>query len=260
MSSEAWVEARRVARRLSNTGVENAFGDRTNYLHDFWERVNAYLRNANIDKRAKAIGPDLSFLVYEIAVSENDSWTEMLWSYETDLRIWEEMLRPISPAGEQVEPLKILTHLVSPSAPTIPAFSGVDRHYTFLNTTELYCLEEFFFNHTDGAEFGPFTYSAIDMQDVIDGSVDEEFDLIRLWSWSVVRPTRQVVRKFLDSLRVGGVIVINDASNLNQIYDNSAKAHYSPYYDMAKYIARDERFVTYHMPHNIGVIVARRIQ
>lgn len=256
---DAWVEARRVARMLSTTGVEDAFHDSNNYLNDFYRRANAYLNTVNIDRRAKAIGPDLSFLVYQIAESENDSWSEMLWSYETDLRIWEELLRPISVDGSPVEPIDILTHLVSPSLPTIPGLNGTDRHYTFLNTNELYCLEEFFLNHPDSEQFGEFNYSAIDLQDIVDGHADGRFDIVRLWSWMVVRPTPSILKLFLNAVKVGGIIVINDASNLNQIYDNSTKAHYSPYFNMGKFIAKDERFVTYHLPTNIGTIVARRV-
>jgi hypothetical protein len=217
------------------------------------------LNTVNIDRRAKAIGPDLSFLVYQIAESENDSWSEMLWSYETDLRIWEELLRPISTDGSPVEPISVLTHLVSPTPPTFSGLNGIDRRYTFLNTTELYCLEEFFFKHSDSAQFGEFSYDAIDLQDIADGLADGQFDIVRLWSWMVVRPTPKMLRKFLDSVKVGGVFVVNDASNLNQIYDNSTKSHYSPYFDMGKFVADDERFVTYHLPTNIGTIVARRV-
>jgi hypothetical protein len=254
---DAWVEARRVARELSRTGIEDAFHDQNNYLNDFYRRVNAYLDSVNVDRRAKASGPDLSFLVYQIAESSNDSWSEMLWSYEMDLRIWEDLARPI-PSGD--EPFKILTHLVSPTLPTIPGLNGTDRKYTFINTTELFCLEEFFFNHPDSQQFGSFDYECIDQQDILTGEHDGSFDFVRVWSWLVVRPTTTLLEKYMDSVKVGGFFVVNDASNLNQIYDDSTKAHYSPYFNMGKVIADDDRFMTYHLPMNIGAIVARRVR
>lgn len=258
--SDAWVEARRVARRLSRTGLEDAFGDRNNYLGQFYARTIEYLETANIDRRAKAIGPDLSFLSYQIGASENESWTEMLWSYESDITIWEDILRPIPQDGSAVEPLKILTHLCTPSRPVHPTLAGDGREYTFINTTELFCLEEFLFKQPDSQGLGPFVYSMVTQQDILNGEVDACFDLVRIWSWLVVRPTRSILKKYMDSVKIGGLLVINDASNLNQIYDNSLNAHYSPYYDMSKHVANDERFVTYHLPHNVGTIVARRVR
>lgn len=253
------VEARRTARVLSNSGFDDVFTATTSLLHDYGSRVIEYLDTANIDKRTKVIGPDLSYLIYHIAHTPTSAWSEMLWGYEVDLHIWEDLLRPIPINDQSLEPLKVLTHLVSPHETVLKGFTDGTRNITLVNTCETSHLEDFLFNHPDTQHLEALSYSVVDQQDVLAGTVDSTFDLVRIWSWLVLKPTTTLLSKYMDSVKIGGVLVINDSANMAAMLHNSDKVHYSPYYDIGKFVAMDNRFVTYHLPHNIGTIVAKRI-
>ena len=255
--TEKWVLTRRLARSLSRTGLENIFGPEPGYVNDYFGRCVSRLRQMNLDDRAIVARTEMSTFVYGVAYDANPAWVEMLWSHTAMVQLWEDLL---APAEGSVSPLKILTQLVTPSPTVMSELSNNNRDYTFINCADTSFLENLMFSNPDAQHFGDLKYSVIDQQDIIQGQADDEFDLVQVWSWLLHKVNFSSVTKFLDCVKVGGVFVVTNPSDIYTLYESPDTAHFWPHYWLSKHIAQDERFVTYHIPHEVGVIVAKRVR
>lgn len=253
--AEDWGQARRLANILSNSGLEDIFHDHLGYVNDYFGRVSAFLDAANVDKRNVAFPTDLSNFVYPIAHDCAPAWADMLWSNTYCVQIWEDIVCGMVPG----QTTQILTQLITPAPEAMKAMSGTDRHYTFINNADLRFLEEFMFNHPDCAQFGELSYSVANQQDIEAGETDGMFDLVRVWDWAAIKATKTLIGKLLDAVKPGGILVINNASDEYSLYSSLTTAHWLPHYAVSRLICEDARFRTYHVPFEVGMIVAKRI-
>lgn len=253
--AEDWGQTRRLANLLSSTGLEEIFHNHTGYVNDYFGRVVNFLNSANIDKRNVAFGADISNFVYLIAHDCSPQWADTMWSNTYCVQLWEDILSGIQPGTKT----QILTQLVTPAPDALKAMSGDDRHYTLINGIDVRFLEEFMFNHPDGEQFGDLSYSVVNQQDIEAGETDGMFDLVRVWDWISIKVTRQLIKKLLDAVKVGGILVINNASDEYSLYSNPNTAHWLRHYDVSRLICEDSRFRTYHIPFEVGVVVAKRL-
>jgi len=257
--SNSWVEKARVARLLSRTGTEDIFFKDGDFIQDFFKAVADHHNRAGVDRRAIATGEDFEFTRYEIFVDPLDGFAEMLWAATASIHIWDDILRPVPKDGEPVVPLQILAHDEVMVDSRIQSMVDGTCHYTFINETDLFRLEEFYFPSEHARQFGDAPYSVINIQDIMAGEKDGFFDVVRLNSRHIMLTSNKVLGKYMDSVKVGGIMFLNEMSGFTRIYDDSMKMHLSFYYEPSKYIKSREDFITYHVPHELGIVIAKRI-
>lgn len=255
----SWAERASVAQRLSRTGTEGFFYAESEGNQDYFRQVIAHHLRANIDKRAIATGDDFEFARYEVFENPQDSWAEMLYLAAASIHIWEELVKPLPSEVGTRAPLEVLTHDEVPLDKRTQSMVDGTCNYTFLNETDLFRLEEFYFNAEYCSKFGDIPYSVIDFQDILAGDADGRFDLVKLNCRHVISTNTKMLGKYMDSLKCGGIIVINEMSGVTKLYDDGLRVHQSLYYDASRYVASREDFITYHIPYQLGLIVARRI-
>lgn len=257
--SNSWVERSRVARMLSRTGMEETFFANSGNVQDYAQSVVDHHTNAGVDKRAIAVGEDGEFVLYDWFVSPVDSWAENLWAAASSWKVWEDALKPISPDGSPVTPPEILTYITLPLDDRTQSMADGDRRFTFINQSELFNLEEFYLNSDYATRFGELSYSAINVQDIMSGEKDGFFDIVRIHSSHVIRTDTKLLGKYMDAVKIGGVFLLNEVSGYTDLYKDSLKLHLSVYSDIGRYVTSRSDFISYHVPLDMGMVVARRV-
>lgn len=258
MSNE-WVERARVAREFSKTGSEDSYFKEYGPNQDYFRNVAEHHINAGLDKRSIATGEDFENVRYEVFVSPLDGFAEMLYASASSIHIWEDLLRPIGALGPEQKPLQVLTHDEVATDRRTQSMADGTCHYTFINESDLFRLENFYFNSEHVQQFGEIPYSAIDIQDIYSGAKDGFFDLVKLNSRHIMSVDNKLLGKYMDAVKLGGVIFINEMSGFTKLYDDSLKIHQNIYYDVSKYITSRDDFLSYHLPYQLGMVVARRV-
>ncbi|MDA0898413.1 MAG: hypothetical protein O3A30_03955 [Bacteroidetes bacterium] len=239
--------------------MEETFFANSSNVQDYAQSVVDYHTAAGVDKRAIAVGEDGEFVTHDWLAAPVDSWAENLWAAASSVKVWEDVLKPISPDGSPVAASEILTYITTPLDDRTQSMADGDRNFTFINHSELFYLEEFYLNSDYVSKFGPLSYSAIDVEDILAGEKDGFFDIVRIHSAHVVRTDTKLLDKYMDAVKVGGVFLLNEVSGWTDLYKDSLKIHHSYYSDIGRHITSRSDFITHHVPLDMGMVVARRI-
>jgi hypothetical protein len=169
----------------------------------------------------------------------------------------ENMIIDMSDTGST---LKIL----SPSRITHPVFfngaGDTGREYTFVNNWNLHHFEQFALTQPSvAAKYPDARYSVVDEQDILDGSLAGTYDVIRSTPIGFFGPNTKLLDAYLDTLKVGGVMIWFESSEWTSIYANGlARTHTSFYTRFAKHLAAKTNFTVYHIPMEHGVTVCKK--
>ena len=154
--------------------------------------------------------------------------------------------------------------ILSPSRVTHPIFfnhvGDTRREYTFVNNWNLHHFEQFALTQPSvAAQHSDTRYSAVDEQDVLNGSLSGIYDAVRSTPIGFFGPNTKLLDAYLDTLKVGGVMIWFESSEWTSIYANGlARTHTSFYTRFAKHLAAKTNFTVYHIPMEHGVTVCKR--
>ena len=246
--SSHWFETSRIAQELSNSPDLDA-----EVVGDYSTSVLAHYDAINMDRRSIAISDDYSLIQYETYQNPDPNWTAVMWMAYTV----ENMIIDMLDTGDT---LKIL----SGSRITHPLFftevGETGREYTFVNNWNLHHFEQFALTQPSvAANYSDARYSAVDEQDILDGSLSGTYDAIRNSPIGFFGPNTKLLDAYLDTLKVGGVMIWFESSEWTSMYANGlAKLHTSFYARFAKHLAAKTNFTVYHIPMEHGVTVCKR--
>lgn len=249
------LERLRVAREFSRMGLVGEDHINNELIQDYNEAVLNYYSTLNLDRRLLAVGEDPAIFLRDLIAPSTPQWND--FTFGTALA--QVFLEQILVKQGATEPLQILSYQLVPHEERIEALKATDRHFTYVNDWMLAEFEEFYLNSPLFTSAQPVSYSAINVQDILDGQADESFDLVKLWGLQVVRTNTKLLDKYMDATKVGGVFQVYDSSGSGGLYEDSLKVHKNIVTDLNKHIKSREDFVVFHIPFQDGITIAKRI-
>jgi hypothetical protein len=255
------LERLRVAREFSRLGL-GPTDDHLNHetIQDFNQAILDYYNTLNLDKRSVATGEDPAIFLRDFIAPSTEQWNDFTFGTALMLTFIEEILVESNPiSGNTDNPMQVLTYQLVPHEQRVRQLASADRHFTYVNDWMLSEFEEFYLNSPSFTPEQPISYSAVDIEDILAGDVDEYFDLIKLWGLQVVRSDTRLLDKYMDATKVGGVFCVYDVSGSGALYTDSLKVHKNIVTDINRHIKSREDFLVYHLPVQDGFTVAKRI-
>jgi hypothetical protein len=243
-----WFETSRIAKEFSNSSDID-----TDMVSDYATSVLAHYDTINIDRRSIAIADDYALIQYETYQNPDPNWAAAMWiAYTT-----ESMVVDMLDTGGT---LKILTPIFVPLITLFDDLENTGREYTFVNNWNLHHFEQFALTQPNvAANYPDIRYSAANEQDILDGSLSGTYDVVRSTPIGFFGTNTDLLDAYLDTLKVGGVMIWFESSEWTSIYANGlAKTHTSFYTRFAKHLAAKTNFTVYHIPMEHGVTVCKR--
>lgn len=246
-----------VARSLSTNQTGSTWDDELSVLRDCARLADAAIAETSADMRQAAVGRDWYFWKYATWLGDQDNtWLEYAWRNLNAVKHLYGIHKPLDPNT----PEKIL---ISGSMPvqmlTNPMVSGAKDCY-WINTFETRILEDTLDENGTIPNRSECSYNVIDLQDIEDGSVINFFDSARLHTHDFLTPNLNIVDRLLDSIKVGGVMVVYDLSEFGALYEDALCAHENRMHRVNARILQRSDFEVYHLANNeIGTTIAYRI-
>jgi hypothetical protein len=254
--ARGWIDRSRISRRLSRSGVEDSFTAALQDLSDYSKNIKQIHTDASIDKRAIAIGLDVEAHWHEAMISVNEDLEHIVWQNISQIKMWYDLLLS---GGSSESPRKVLTYMQFPWPFMMDYMSSRSNEFTFINNLDLFYFENFFLTESKLAEYPDIRYSAIDSSDIISGSTSGAYDVVRATGFGINKTSMKTLESLMDSVAVNGTFILSDASDYGVLYLSAESEISSEFLDYGKYISQREDFISYHLPYDVGLAVAKRI-
>jgi hypothetical protein len=254
--ARGWVDRARISRRLSRAGLDDFFSEEILDLSDYAKKIKQFHELVSIDRRAVAVGSDIEAHWHEAMISVNDELAHVVWQNISQIKMWYDLL--ISD-GTVENPKKVLTYMQFPWSFMMDYMSDRTKEFTFINNIDLYYFESFYLDAQKLAEYPDIRYSAVDLIDIVSGETSYAYDVVRATGFGINRPSIDVLESLMNSVKIGGVFVLSDASDYGMLYMTADSEITSEFLDYGKYIASRGDFISYHLPYDVGLTVAKRV-
>ncbi len=252
MAENHWSKALRVARDSSNFGWEGAFANSV-VMNDWSTAVTADYAALNLDQRDIAIGGEFDMVKHDLFKTASENWENVMWGAYTVTIVLAQLMDRTNPKMVIDSPLPIVSLFDMLEGPT-PI-----REYTVLNGYNLYDWEEFGLPLPDVTNnYSDIQYSALDMQDLLDGEGAGTFDMVRVGPQTLHSINNRVIDAILGLLNVGGILHYTNPSGYQSSY-NGGNPHKHAYTSFNRHIAAQTNFDVYHIPMEQGMIIAKRL-
>jgi hypothetical protein len=132
-----------------------------------------------------------------------------------------------------------------------------DTEVHFANTQSLFNFERFMRDNSTEMESGRFrdiAYSAVDESEISFGEASG-YDFIQVGAWDVLFD-ENLLKRCVEALSVGGVLVIMSSNNAGKIYRDDTMLH--PYYGMHD-VLKNCNGVTYHSSDSYGFTIFSKL-
>jgi hypothetical protein len=222
-------------------------------MNDWATAVAADYVSHNLDQRDIAVGGEFEIVKMDMYKTPAENWENVLWGAYMVTIVLSQLMGTTNPKM-----------LIDNPFPIVPLFDMLEgptplRDYTVLNTYNLYDWEEFGLTLSDVTNnYSDIQYSALDMQDLLDGEGAGTFDMVRLGPQTLHSINNRVIDAVLGLLKVGGVLHFTNTSGYQSLY-NLGTAHRHPYTRFNRHIAAQANFDVYHVPMEQGMIIAKRL-
>ena len=257
MTTSGWMTRARVARRLSNTGTDELFLSELDVMSEYASRVVQFTEEAAIDKRTVAVNGDTERYWYE-AVSQNmdKDFAHITWQNLAQIKMWHDLL---CDGGTVENPKKILMYMGLPCSFVLEMLADRTKEIYFINNNDLFFFEKFFLPYNEVSSYEDIRYSSVDISDIQSGTLDGYFDFVRTTGFGVQKITTDVIGSLMSSVKVGGSFVLSDSSDYGDLYTEPIKEFLLTAWDNGKYICERNEFISYHLPYDVGLTVAKRV-
>jgi len=253
------VERMRVARHFTNCGIDDFSDADQTMMVDYALNIVQHNENANIDKRVMAIGGDVDALDFEIVSQAEYDVLAHVWSSMAFQTMFESLLsKSLSTKAVDGQKIDVLVSAGSPFLFRQKMLASSDYSVTLINNNHLFYQETFFFPTARSTTYGDFGYSVVDVQDIYSGDTDKSFDLISVHVNEVLDVDTRFLATLMDSVKIGGFLVIRDASGQGRMYDDSLAVHTRAHSDVNRYANSRQDYDSYHVPIDWGSLVCIR--
>lgn len=246
-----------VARSLSTNQTGTTWEDELSVVRDYSRLADAAITAANADMRQAAVGRDWYFWKYSTWLGEQDNtWLEYAWRNYVAVKSLYGVLKPRD--LETTE--KILISGSFPIQMHTAHMQAGTKDYYWLNSLETRIMEDTLNENGTIPNQPECSYKIIDFEDFEQGTVTEFFDSARLHTHDFLTPNLNLVDNMLDSIRVGGIMMIYDLAEFGALYEDGMRAHEERMHRINRRIAQREDYEVYHLAHDeIGTVLAYRI-
>jgi hypothetical protein len=257
MSTSGWMNRARIARRLSNTGANELFLSEIDIMSDYASRVVQFAEEAAIDKRTIAVNGDTERYWYE-AISQNmdKDFAQITWQNVAQIKMWHDLL---CDGGTVENPKKILSYMGMPCSFVLEMLADRTKEVYFMNNNDLFFFEKFFLPYNEVSSYGEIRYSSVDISDIQSGTLDGYFDFVRTGGFGIQKITTDILSSLMSSVKVGGSFVLSDSADFGELYTEPIKELLLTAWDNGKYICGRSDFISYHLPYDVGLTVAKRV-
>ena len=253
--ASGWGTRARIARRLSRTGHNELLVSEIDTLSDYAAKIRQFQELVSIDRRSIAIGADVESYWYDAIINPNDDFMNIMWQNIAQIKMWYDLLLS---GGTEESPKKLLAPMQLPCEFIMELISDRTKEVTFINNLDLFYFEEFYLTDSVLQKYPNIRYSSIDQNDLYYGEVVSRYDLVRATGFSIQNVSNGMLRGMMDAVKIGGSFILSDASDYGVMYTGSDTEITSPFWDYGKYITSREDFISYHLPYDVGLVVAQK--
>lgn len=256
MYNNQWFERSRVARTYSSISSASDLHARSELMSDFGVFARNFLNECNVDKRNIATSSDGELFKYDLISSnaDNEGWADGIWMTLSLSRL----IALLGDTGTPENPQKVLAEPVSQMHEIIDSPNRPDVDLYFINTPDFCMVEKFLQQSSHVADFSQLRYTVVDAQELVDGSLDQYFDLVRTYSRDLMFSTLSLTEGVLNSIKVGGRLSISTVSDYSSLYRDSLRTHENDYSILNKYLVNRSDFEIMHVPVEFGFAIGRR--
>lgn len=254
--ASGWATRARIARRLSRTGSNELLLGELDDLADYATRIKQFQESAAVDRRSIAIGADVEIHWYEAIINPNDEFAHIMWQNVAQIKMWYDLLLA---GGTEESPKKLLTPMQLPCDFIMELISDRTKEITFINNLDLFYFEEFYLTESVLQKYPNIRYSSIDQSDIYNSEILNHYDLVRATGFSIENVANNMLSGFMNAVKNGGSFILSDASDYGMMYLGADAEITSSFYDYGKYITSREDFISYHLPYDVGLVVAKRV-
>lgn len=257
MYDNHWFERSRVSRMYSSVSASNQLHAQSELMGDFGRFALDFLNRCNIDRRNVATSSDGELFKYDLIAANagNENWANSIWVTLAISRL----VALLGDIGTPENPQKVLCDPVTSLPDIINSPNCPEQDLIFFNTPD-FCMVESFLQQTPHvADFGQLRYSVVDTSELLDGSLDGTFDLVRTYSRESIFSTTTFIEKLLDSIKVGGRLSISTISDYTNMYRDSLRCHENDFSILNDYLARRSDFEVMHVPVEFGFAIGKRV-
>lgn len=254
--ASGWATRARIARRLSKTGQNELLVSELDTLSDYATKIRQFHELVAIDRRSIAIGADVESYWYDAIINPNDEFVHIMWQNIAQIKMWYDLLLS---GGTEESPKKLLAPMQLPCEFIMELISDRTKEVTFINNLDLFYFEEFYLTESMLQRYPNIRYSSIDQNDLYNSEVLNQYDLVRATGFSIQNVSNSMLGGMMDSVKVGGSFILSDASDYGMMYTGADAEITSSFWDYGKYITAREDFISYHLPYDVGLVVAKRV-
>lgn len=241
-----------ISRSLSTD--QDSWDDTLGIIRDYSRLMDDAINETSPDMRQMAVGTDWYFWKHSTWLGDQDNtWLEYAWSQYVAVK---SLMAPIMRHSVDNEPPKILM------SGQYPAFQGnmltsETCEYHYINSLDTRIMEDVLDQNGNIPNRADCTYKVVDLQDLEDGSLVNYFDSARIITFDILTPNLNIVDRILDSIKVGGIIMLNNVSGWGSLYEDALKAHEAAMHRFNTRIVQRQDFEVYHLANEeIGIILA----
>jgi hypothetical protein len=243
MSDNSPLNSALVARSFSKGVFFDDYTD-TKYPCQNIVEISNYVLSLRSDKRAVSTGIDATNYSPFQTLRTSNSVQIFARSIGLVVELAVELAKPSSVLINQ----SILnTHLV------LMLHRHMNSEINVINGPYLHLYEKFC---KDDAGLSSVPYSCFDKYQIMDG-IEKTFDMIIAYADDLEGDT-DYVSALMDSVTVGGVMLISNSANQGMVY-SSSDFDATPQAELHDFINADARFTSYHIPLFLGFSFIKRI-
>lgn len=254
--ASGWATRARIARRLSRTGSNELLVSELGQLADYAGSIKSFHETVGIDRRSVAVGADVEAYWYDALINPNDEFVHIMWQNIAQIKMWYDLLLS---GGTEESPKKLLTPMQLPCDFIMELISDRTKEITFINNLDLFYFEQFYLTDAVLREYPDIRYSAVDQKDLYNSEIVKQFDVVRSTGFAIQNVSDSMLSGLMNSVKVGGSFILSDASDYGMMYLGADAEITSTFWDYGKYITGREDFISYHLPYDVGLVVAQRV-
>jgi len=257
MSINPSIARNRVARYLSNGQTGEEWDSKVGIMSDYGA-VGSNLNDlAAVDSREIATGDDHYFYRHRSYVGMAPEWIESAWAMGAMSTTFVEMYQDFSYVKD--EPVVELTSGLPPFWPIDVNLRTGNVQTYILNEVEARIFEKTLETSADYPDYEDLIYGQVTYQEIMDGSLGEMFDVIRLGVHQFVNCTETIIDKLFDCLKPGGLFMGRGMAHGTGMYLDDLTVHQSFWADQSRYIASKENVYSRHVAFQNGLVIARKL-
>lgn len=256
MSTNPAIARARVARILSSEQTGEDWDHKVQIMSDYGQTGHDLIEATTPDKRTVATGDDHFFFRHASYINAAPEWKESMWAMGAGSTTFTELYQDYCFVNG---PVKELSCGMPPIWPTDVNLRTGNVQTYIVNEVEAAIFEKNLRTSPDFADHADFQYGLVTYQEIMDGSLNEMFDVVRLGVHQFVTSTETLIDRLFDCLKPNGLFFGRGMAHGTGMYLDDLTVHQSFWADASRYIANMNNVLSRHVPLQNGFVLARKL-